>query len=101
MNSCSVPEILRENVQPLLRDLKLKHTWDVQQDSTSRSSSESPTLPPHKRGFCSALIKVWSPFSLSVFFRVMWKKETAKVIKCKDCDTRLLGRSISKTAAFR
>ncbi|MEQ2305232.1 hypothetical protein AMECASPLE_035655 [Ameca splendens] len=68
MNSCSVPEILRENIQPLLRDLKLKHTWDVHQDSTSRSSSESPTPPPHKRGFCSALIKVWSPFSLSVFF---------------------------------
>ncbi len=44
MNSASYQKILKENVQPSVCDLKLKHTWVLQQDNdlkhTSKSTSE-------------------------------------------------------------
>ncbi len=44
MNSALYLKILKENVQPSVCDLKLKHTWVMQQDNdpkhTSKSTSE-------------------------------------------------------------
>ncbi len=43
-NSALYQKILKENVRPSVCDLKLKHTWVIQQDndrgSTSKSTSE-------------------------------------------------------------
>ncbi|KAF7650076.1 hypothetical protein LDENG_00131870 [Lucifuga dentata] len=52
MNSALYQKILKENVRPSVRDLKLKRTWVMQQDNdpkhTSKSTSEcqSPDLNP-------------------------------------------------------
>ncbi len=59
MNSTLYPKILKENVQPLVCDLKLKYTWVVQQENDPSSewlkknnikvlewSSQSPDLNP-------------------------------------------------------
>ncbi len=44
MNSALYQKILKKNVRPSLCDLKLKHTWVLQQDNdpklTSKSTSE-------------------------------------------------------------
>ncbi|KAF7650410.1 hypothetical protein LDENG_00126420 [Lucifuga dentata] len=52
MNSALYQKILKENVRPSVRDLKLKRTWVMQQDNdpkhTRKSTSEcqSPDLNP-------------------------------------------------------
>lgn len=44
MNSAVYKNIMKENVQPCVHDLKLEHTWVLQQDNdpqrTSKSNSE-------------------------------------------------------------
>ena len=41
MNSALYQKILKENVRPSVRDLKLKHTWVMQQDNDPKHASKS------------------------------------------------------------
>ncbi len=41
MNSTLYQKILRENVRPSVCDLKLKHTWVMQQDNDPKHTSKS------------------------------------------------------------
>ncbi len=41
MNSALYQKILKENVRPSVRDLKLKHTWVMQQDNDHKHTSKS------------------------------------------------------------
>uniref|UniRef100_A0A9J8DBM0 Uncharacterized protein n=1 Tax=Cyprinus carpio carpio TaxID=630221 RepID=A0A9J8DBM0_CYPCA len=41
MNSAVYQKILKENVRPSVRDLKLKRTWVLQQDNDPKHTSKS------------------------------------------------------------
>ena len=41
MNSALYQEILKENVQPSVCDLKFKSTWDMQQDNDPKHDSKT------------------------------------------------------------
>ncbi len=41
MNSALYQKILKENVQPSVCDIKLKHTWVMQQDNNPKHTSKS------------------------------------------------------------